>query len=78
MATSKANDPLAAYVPAAAAVLGQLRVDAKTNEHKAALTPLGKRVRRRSAQRLPSIDPGGLLEPPGAALRRCKECKQLN
>jgi DDE_Tnp_1-associated/Transposase DDE domain len=28
---------LAAYVPAAAAVIGQLRVDATTNEHKAAL-----------------------------------------
>jgi DDE_Tnp_1-associated/Transposase DDE domain len=32
---------LSAYVPAAAAVLGQLRVDAKTNEHKAALRLLG-------------------------------------
>jgi hypothetical protein len=32
---------LTAYVPAAAAVLKQLRVDAKTNEHKAALTLLG-------------------------------------
>jgi hypothetical protein len=32
---------LSAYVPAAAAVLSQLRVDAKTNEHKAALTFLG-------------------------------------
>jgi hypothetical protein len=32
---------LAAYAPAAAAVLGQLRVDAKTNEHKAALELLG-------------------------------------
>jgi predicted transposase YbfD/YdcC len=30
-----------AYVPAAQAVLGQLRVDAKTNEHKAALRLLG-------------------------------------
>jgi hypothetical protein len=32
---------LSAYVPAAAAVLKQLRVDAKTNEHKAALKLLG-------------------------------------
>jgi predicted transposase YbfD/YdcC len=32
---------LAAFAPAAAAVLGQLRVDAKTNEHKAALRLLG-------------------------------------
>lgn len=32
---------LAAYVPQAAAVLGQIRVDAKTNEHKAALRLLG-------------------------------------
>jgi hypothetical protein len=32
---------LTAYVPAAAAVLKQLRVDAKTNEHKAALQLLG-------------------------------------
>jgi hypothetical protein len=32
---------LAAFVPAAAAVLAQLRVDAKTNEHKAALRLLG-------------------------------------
>jgi len=32
---------LAAYAPAAAAVLAQLRVDAKTNEHKAALQLLG-------------------------------------
>lgn len=32
---------VAAYAPHAAAVLGQLRVDAKTNEHKAALTLLG-------------------------------------
>jgi hypothetical protein len=32
---------LTAFVPAAAAVLGQLRVDAKTNEHKAALRLLG-------------------------------------
>jgi predicted transposase YbfD/YdcC len=32
---------LTAYVPAAAAVLGQLRVAAKTNEHKAALHLLG-------------------------------------
>src|ERR671930_135064 len=32
---------LTAYVPDAAAVLKQLRVDAKTNEHKAALTLLG-------------------------------------
>jgi len=32
---------LTAYVPAAAAVLKQVRVDAKTNEHKAALTLLG-------------------------------------
>jgi len=32
---------LAAYVPAAAAVLAQVRVDAKTNEHKAALRFLG-------------------------------------
>ena len=32
---------LAAYAPRAAAVLGQLRVDAKTNEHKAALELLG-------------------------------------
>src|SRR5262249_6068834 len=32
---------LAAFVPAAAAVLTQLRVDAKTNEHKAALRLLG-------------------------------------
>src|SRR5687768_10375206 len=32
---------LTAYVPAAAAVLRQLRVDAKTNEHKAALRLLG-------------------------------------
>jgi|SRR5438128_1679001 len=32
---------LAAYVPAAAAVLKQLRVDGKTNEHKAALRLLG-------------------------------------
>jgi hypothetical protein len=32
---------LTAYVPAAAAVLKQLRVDAKTNEHKAALRLLG-------------------------------------
>jgi hypothetical protein len=32
---------LSAYVPAASAVLGQLRVDAKTNEHKAALRLLG-------------------------------------
>jgi hypothetical protein len=32
---------LAAYVPAAAAVLQQVRVDAKTNEHKAALRLLG-------------------------------------
>jgi len=32
---------LAAYAPHAAAVIGQLRVDAKTNEHKAALTLLG-------------------------------------
>jgi hypothetical protein len=32
---------LAAYAPQAAAVLGQLRVDAKTNEHKAALRLLG-------------------------------------
>jgi len=32
---------LAAYAPRAAAVLGQLRVDAKTNEHKAALRLLG-------------------------------------
>src|SRR5262249_13366050 len=32
---------LAAYVPAAAAVLAQLRVDARTNEHKAALRLLG-------------------------------------
>lgn len=32
---------LTAYVPDAAAVLQQLRVDAKTNEHKAALTLLG-------------------------------------
>jgi len=32
---------LAAYVPAAAAVLSQVRVDAKTNEHKAALKFLG-------------------------------------
>jgi hypothetical protein len=32
---------LTAYVPAAAAVLKQLRVDAKTNEHKAALKLLG-------------------------------------
>jgi hypothetical protein len=32
---------LAAYAPAASAVLGQLRVDLKTNEHKAALGLLG-------------------------------------
>lgn len=32
---------LAAYAPQAAAVVGQLRVDAKTNEHKAALRLLG-------------------------------------
>lgn len=32
---------LAAYVPAAAAVIAQMRVDAKTNEHKAALKLLG-------------------------------------
>lgn len=32
---------LAAYVPAAAAVLAQIRVDGKTNEHKAALQFLG-------------------------------------
>jgi hypothetical protein len=32
---------VAAYAPHAAAVLGQLRVDAKTNEHKAALQLLG-------------------------------------
>src|SRR5262245_2698435 len=32
---------LAAYVPAAAAVIRQMRVDAKTNEHKAALRLLG-------------------------------------
>ena len=32
---------LAAYVPAAAAVLAQMRVDARTNEHKAALRLLG-------------------------------------
>ncbi len=32
---------LAAYAPQAAAVIGQLRVDAKTNEHKAALRLLG-------------------------------------
>ena len=32
---------LTAYVPAAAAVLKQVRVDAKTNEHKAALRLLG-------------------------------------
>jgi hypothetical protein len=32
---------LAAFVPAAAAALAQLRVDAKTNEHKAALRLLG-------------------------------------
>jgi len=32
---------LTAYVPAAAAVLKQMRVDAKTNEHKAALKLLG-------------------------------------
>ena len=32
---------LAAYVPAAAATLAQMRVDAKTNEHKAALVLLG-------------------------------------
>lgn len=32
---------VAAYAPAAQAVLGQLRVDAKTNEHKAALELLG-------------------------------------
>jgi predicted transposase YbfD/YdcC len=32
---------LAAFVPHSAAVLGQLRVDAKTNEHKAALQLLG-------------------------------------
>jgi hypothetical protein len=32
---------LSAYVPAAAAVLKQVRVDAKTNEHKAALKLLG-------------------------------------
>jgi hypothetical protein len=32
---------LAAFVPGCAAVLGQLRVDAKTNEHKAALQLLG-------------------------------------
>jgi len=32
---------LAAFVPHSAAVLGQLRVDAKTNEHKAALRLLG-------------------------------------
>ena len=32
---------LSAYVPAAAAVLAQVRVDAKTNEHKAALKLLG-------------------------------------
>ena len=32
---------VAAYVPAAAAVVGQLRVDAKTNEHQAALQLLG-------------------------------------
>jgi DDE_Tnp_1-associated/Transposase DDE domain len=32
---------LAAYAPRAAAVLGRLRVDAKTNEHKAALRLLG-------------------------------------
>jgi hypothetical protein len=32
---------LAAFVPSSAAVLGQLRVEAKTNEHKAALRLLG-------------------------------------
>lgn len=32
---------LTAFVPSAAAVLRQLRVDAKTNEHKAALELLG-------------------------------------
>jgi hypothetical protein len=32
---------LAAFAPSSAAVLGQLRVDAKTNEHKAALQLLG-------------------------------------
>ena len=32
---------VAAYAPAAQAVLGQIRVDAKTNEHKAALQLLG-------------------------------------
>jgi DDE family transposase len=32
---------LAAYVPAAAAVLAQVRVDGKSNEHKAALQFLG-------------------------------------
>jgi DDE_Tnp_1-associated/Transposase DDE domain len=32
---------LAAYVPSAAAVIAQMRVDAKTNEHKAALKLLG-------------------------------------
>ncbi|MDY3557422.1 ISAs1 family transposase, partial [Gemmata sp. JC717] len=32
---------VAAYAPAARAVLAQVRVDAKTNEHKAALTLLG-------------------------------------
>jgi hypothetical protein len=32
---------LSAFIPAAAAVIGQMRVDAKTNEHKAALRLLG-------------------------------------
>ena len=32
---------VAAYAPKAQAVLGQIRVDAKTNEHKAALELLG-------------------------------------
>ena len=32
---------LSAFVPSAAAVIGQMRVDAKTNEHKAALKLLG-------------------------------------
>ena len=32
---------VAAYAPAARAVIGQLRVDAKTNEHKASLQLLG-------------------------------------
>src|SRR5205085_2409064 len=73
---------LAAYAPQAAAVLGQLQVDAKTNEHKAALRLLGILPPLKGAvvtadaheydgaERLPELAGGGPGVPAGASADR--------